>query len=293
MKHPISAVLAMLPAASRSRLEGFGKDVVRILGPDLVHSVVVYGSAVRGGLTLHSDVDVLLVLKSAPRDRLEALHDVVTVARAAARLDVRCFTLGELSRAADVFPIFFDDVKDSYSILQGEDAFAGLVVHGEHRRLQVEQQLREHQLLLRDALMTHAVSPDVLVWEIRRQLKVLRAAFSTLARLHDPKRKGRSELAPVLDALGARYRLDTQPLTSAGTPASVLADTWQALLTAAIVDVDTLTQPVPPSASPASGGPGAGDVSTVPSPSTIPEASSVPVGSTVPPVDAITTSEVH
>ena len=49
----IHTVLALLPAASRVRLEAFAKSAVEILGDDLV-AAIIFGSAVRGGLTPRS-----------------------------------------------------------------------------------------------------------------------------------------------------------------------------------------------------------------------------------------------
>jgi hypothetical protein len=59
-----------------------------------------------------------------------------------------------LAEARDVFPIEFLEIRSHYVLLHGEsDPFAGLPVHPEHLRLEVEKQLRGKLLHLWEAYL--------------------------------------------------------------------------------------------------------------------------------------------
>ncbi len=238
----IGTVLAMLPAVTRVRLESFAREACALLGDELV-SLVVYGSAVRGGLTPHSDVDVLVIVARDDAAFLARLHGIATVARASARLDLRVLHHDELQRAADVFPLFFDDVRECHAILWGSDPFSGLVIHDEHRRLRIEQELREARQEVRRLIIDHAADPPTLRLELEALLKRIRAPLHGLLQLH--KSHARPELCVVLDLVGARLHVDTLPLTNRTIDVMTVADATARLLDRAIDDVDTL-QTAPP-----------------------------------------------
>jgi predicted nucleotidyltransferase len=232
----IESVLAMMPTQSRARVEQFSLAVQRLMGPELC-AIVLYGSAVRGGLTPRSDVNVLVVLRSDHTALLRQLHDAVGVARAAARIDVRVLVEGEIARAADVFPIFYDDVRGCHALLFGKDPFANLVIHDEHRRLRVEQELRDARQRLRRLIIDHAFDPSALRQGTWTLVKQIRASLSSLLRLHGLTNK--DDLITVLDVIGKHLKVDTLPLTG-DVDAAVAADAVAAVLDAAIADVDSL-----------------------------------------------------
>lgn len=234
---PIATVLAMVPAQTRARLETFARDARTALGDDLV-ALIVYGSAVRGGLTLHSDVDVLAVVRHDDAALLGRLHDAAAVARVAARLDLRVLRADEIPRAADVFPVFFDDVRGCHAVLVGVDPFKDLVIHDEHRRLRVEQELREARMALRGLIVEHATDPIALRAAVDALLKRVRAPLHSLLMLH--KSHAKDELTAVLDVVGARLKLDTVPLTNKSADTAAAANACARLLDAAIADVDAL-----------------------------------------------------
>lgn len=235
-------VLALLPAAVRNRVEEWVRSVTAILADDLA-AIVVYGSAVRGGLTPQSDVDLLLVVRSDRPALLRALHDPLSLGRAAARIDCRILLHSEIAKAADVFPVFYDDIVGCHAVLAGSDPFKDLVIDDEHRRLRVEQELRDVRMRLRRLITDFALDDGLLRDGLVKKMKALRAPLSSLARLHG-QLKNKDDLVSVLDVLGSRYRIDTQPLTSPGAPSpestTKMAAAMQKLLDAAIDDVDSL-----------------------------------------------------
>lgn len=234
-------VLALLPAASRKRLEELVTALQSTLGPKL-SAVLVYGSAVRGGLTPKSDVDVLIVLTHDDTATLRSLCDPLGIARAAARIDCRLLTVAEIPRAADVFPVFYDDVRGCHAVLFGSDPFKDLVVHDEHRRLRVEQELRDARVRLRRLIVDVADDDVALQHGLERKLKAVRAPLASLLQLH--RALGHNDdLVTVLDLLGRRYDVDTTALTTTRATTEMTtttADVFAALLDKAIDDVDRL-----------------------------------------------------
>ena len=235
----IHTVLALLPAAPRARLEAFAKAATTILGDDLV-ALIVYGSAVRGGLTPRSDVDVVLVVARDEPTRLRALHDAAAIARVSARLDLQVLLHSELAHAADVFPVLFDDIRGHHAVLVGTDVFKDLVIHDEHRRLRVEQELREARMALRRLVVDTASDDLSLRVGVDALLKRVRAPLFSLCVLHGAHHK--DDLITVLDVLGRRLDVDTLPLTNSQTAALPAAEACMRLLDRAIHDVDGLVR---------------------------------------------------
>lgn len=234
-------VLALLPAATRNRLEELVRALTQLLGDGLA-AVLVYGSAVRGGFTPKSDVDVLVVLKDDDAVTLRRLHEPLTLARVSASIDCRLLKSSEIARAADVFPVFYDDVRGCHAVLFGADPFKDLVIHPEHRRLRVEQELRDTRIRLRRLIVDAAGDDVALSAGLDKKLKAVRAPLASLLQLHGVL-SGRDDLVTVLDVLGRRYDLDTTPLTTTRATTKMTtttATTLAALLDRAIDDVDTL-----------------------------------------------------
>ncbi len=230
-------VLALLPAAVRHRVEELLAAVNQALGRHLV-SVVVYGSAVRGGFTHRSDVDLILVIDDDDALLLRRLADPLAIGRAAARIDCLILKDSEIPRAADVFPILYDDVRACHTVLFGGDPFAELVVHTEHRRLRVEQELRDARIRLRRLVVDTAVDDVGLSVGVDHLLKQIRAPLASLLRLHDIVTP--DDLITVLDVIGKRLQVDTIPLTQKAASSLPAAIALGTVLDAAIDDVDEL-----------------------------------------------------
>ncbi len=237
----VQTVLALLPAASRHRLEELVRTLHTTLG-DALSAILVYGSAVRGGPTPTSDIDLIIVLERDDLDTLRLLADPIALARASANIECRLLKRAEIAKAADVFPVFYDDVRTCHVMLHGKDPFSDLVIHDEHRRLRVEQELRDMRIRLRRFIIEHAHNETRLGDGVDHKLKAMRAPLASLMKLHGISAK--DDLTTILDVLGKRYHLDTQDLSTtsraSGRPlAAVQALT--ALLDRAIDDVDSLT----------------------------------------------------
>jgi len=131
---------------------------------DNLRAVVLYGSAVTGEfLAEHSDLNILCVVERAGSADLENLHAVAEWwirQRNAAPL---IFTFEELRRSADVFSIELLDMKRHHRMLLGEDFLANFEVPLQLHRLQVERELRNGWLRLRQAILTAPRSNKILL----------------------------------------------------------------------------------------------------------------------------------
>jgi predicted nucleotidyltransferase len=231
-------LLRSLPASVGPRLEELERALVSALGSDLV-SLLVFGSAVRGDFRPgHSDIELMIVLRSADPEKLSAIANPLAMARFAIRVEPMILTSAEIPRAADVFPLLYDGIRQSHSLLHGEDPFAQLSISDRHRRLRIEQELREVQIRLRRVVVDTLGQPAELVSPLLRKLRQARAPLFALLSLRAVKCP--ETVDEVLQAAGSLYGIDVAPLAKTKQdPAQALA-TLTRLLEAAVHDVDQL-----------------------------------------------------
>lgn len=144
-----------------------------------LESVVLYGSA--AGDEFHpefSDVNLLCVLRETSFAGLSRVAPAVEWwARRKHRAPL-VMTREEMQRSADVFAIEFLDMKERHRVLCGEDPLGGLKIPMRHHRQQVEYELREKVILLRERFLVAAGNPAQL-WDL---LLHSLPSFSTLFR---------------------------------------------------------------------------------------------------------------
>ena len=230
--------LAELPDRVRQKLTDLKDGLERALGEHLV-GLLVHGSAVRGGYREGlSDIDVIVVVNDASREKLDAISNSLQLARYSARIEAMILTESEIGRAADVFPLLYDDIQRCNVVLAGSDPFAGLTISNKNRRLRIEQELREAQIRLRRAVVDGMTSSEALAGAVVRKVRQIRGPLHALLRLHGIE--GSDLLADVLAAAGGLVGVDTAPLARA-IEAPVEAHTALiALLDAAVENVDRL-----------------------------------------------------
>ncbi|MEO6325579.1 MAG: nucleotidyltransferase domain-containing protein [Thermoanaerobaculia bacterium] len=230
--------LNSLPASVRGSLEELRKGLVEALG-DRLESVVVHGSSVRGDFEDgRSDVDVIVVLKDTSLDALEALANPLALARNSGRVETMILKAAEVAGAADVFPLFYDDVKACHFVLWGSDPFAPLEVSDAHRRLRIEQELREARIRMRRAVADGLGSDPVLAGTLQRKVRQLRSPLRALLLLNGVK-VGHG-LSEILAACGKRWSLATASLEDVRPAPRDAHAIYRQLLDLAIDDVDRL-----------------------------------------------------
>ncbi len=159
-------------------LQGLLQGLVQALGPRL-KSVVLYGSAARGdSRAAGNDFNVILVLESLDPATLEALAPAVRRFVRKGHPVPRMFSPSLIAASADSFPIEFADIRDGRIVLHGEDPFAAVVVEHDTMRLQLEREIKEKMMRLREAYILAHDSASAL----RRLLVESYSAFAALFR---------------------------------------------------------------------------------------------------------------
>lgn len=236
--HPAPSSLAGLPEPVRTRVQELVAALTSALGNQLV-ALVCYGSAVRGDFVPdRSDVDLVLVLRDDDPELLSKLGPALRLARAAARIETMIVTMDELARAADVFPLLYDDIKRRHVLLVGRDVFAELVIHDEHRRLRIEQQLRDARIRLRRTIAAEGLESGTLAEPLTRNVRELRGTLVALLRLQGVDVG--DGLADVLAAAGRAWSVNVNALLAPGADLRARLFTLRQLMNAAIAAVDAL-----------------------------------------------------
>jgi predicted nucleotidyltransferase len=180
---------------------------VRAAAGTNLRAAILYGSAAAGDyVSEHSDVNLLCLLGETSYAAIEALAPAIEWwGKQKLRVPL-LLSADEMRRSADVFSIEFLDMKRHHRLLWGEDILKTLEVPMRWHRAQVEYELREKTILLRQRLLMAGTSGEA-KWELLvRSLP----AFATLFRhaliaLGDAGAGSKRETAA---ALGAKLGID-------------------------------------------------------------------------------------
>ena len=131
-----------------------------------VEAIILFGSAVSGdfhpGL---SDLNVFCVLRESSFEKLQLLAPAVKWWRKQKQPPPLCMTRHELERSTDVFTIELLDMVQHHRVLFGEDVLQGLEISMQLHRVQVEYELREKLILLRQHILV-ADDHDSQLWDV-------------------------------------------------------------------------------------------------------------------------------
>ncbi|HVI78751.1 MAG TPA: nucleotidyltransferase domain-containing protein [Candidatus Acidoferrum sp.] len=144
-----------------------------------VESVILFGSAVSGDFHPElSNVNMFCVLRDSSFSSLRALTPVMKWWDRQKQPPPLCMTRSELERSTDVFPIELLDMRQQHRVLFGDDVLAGISIAMNLHRVQVEYELREKLILLRQHVMIASENESRLVEILQRSV----SSFSTLFR---------------------------------------------------------------------------------------------------------------
>jgi hypothetical protein len=132
-----------------------------------LQSVILYGSAASGEFHAEfSNVNLLCVVRDATYATLRAVAPAVDWWTRQKRHVPLLLTGEELLRSADVFSIELLDMKQRHRVLFGADVLATLTIPMHFHRAQVEYELREKTILLRERLLAGPNKKQM--WEVLR-----------------------------------------------------------------------------------------------------------------------------
>lgn len=122
-----------------------------------LRSVIVYGSAADGEFRPEfSDVNLLCILRDMSFATIGKVAPAVEWWRRQKQPPPLLLTGEELERSADVFAIEMLDMQRQHRVLFGDDVLSGLHIPMQLHRAQVEYELREKLILLRENLLDAA-----------------------------------------------------------------------------------------------------------------------------------------
>ena len=150
---------------AKEKIDEFVKRIREASGPN-VESIILFGSAVSGdfqpGL---SNLNLLCVLRDSSFAALQALAPVAKWWDRQKQPPPLCMTRRELERSTDVFTIELLDMQQHHRMLFGENVVQGLRVSMHVHRVQVEYELREKLILLRQQVLL-ASGSELRLWEL-------------------------------------------------------------------------------------------------------------------------------
>ena len=140
-----------------SKIENFVERMRTAAGANL-ESVILFGSAVAGDFHPEfSNLNLFCVLRDTTFASLQALAPVAQWWDRQKQPALLFMTRSELECSTDVFTIELMDMQQHHRVLFGEDVLLGLQIPLHLHRVQVEYELREKLILLRQQML---LAPD-------------------------------------------------------------------------------------------------------------------------------------
>jgi len=170
-------------------LERFVRELQAAHGDNLC-SVTLYGSTAHDEANRQAKHDVLVVLRRLELADLQASREPIGRWTRGGQPMPVYFSLKELMRAADVFPIEFLQMEQARKTLHGSDPFEFIDISNANLRHQTEYELRTKCLQLRRLYVSSAGSAEQLKSLLTRSLSSFAALFRAVLMLH-------GALAPV------------------------------------------------------------------------------------------------
>jgi hypothetical protein len=189
-------------------------EQVKKIIPERLRSAVLYGSAAAGDFVPESsDYNVLLVMDGLGIAELDALSTLVARWTSAGHRPPLLFTHGQLQNSADAFAIELLDMQQSHRVLFGQDPLANMTIKQEHLRLQLQRELNEKLLALREGYLLVGGKPEqvasLLAASVTGVLVLFRAALRLL------QNDAPSAKADSLRLLSQHIPFDPQPVLDA------------------------------------------------------------------------------
>jgi hypothetical protein len=149
-----------------------------VAGPNL-QSIILYGSAVSNNFDPgFSNINLLCILRDTAYSALRSLAPLMEWWYRQEQVAPLIMSQEELSRSTDVFTIELMDMHRHHKVLFGEDVLQPLTIRTDLHRVQVEYELREKLLLLRQSVLLVARNKS----RLQHLLLGSVASFTTLFR---------------------------------------------------------------------------------------------------------------
>src|SRR6266403_336219 len=155
---------------------------------DNLASIVLYGSVAAGDhVEQHSDYNLLIALNRIASEDLRLSQNAMRDWLKSGQPTPVYFTVEELSRAVDVFPIEFLQMEKARRVLYGRDPFELVEISQANLRHQTEYALRTKLIQLRRLYIPASASVEKLSRLMSDSLSSFAALFRAVLILHGQK----------------------------------------------------------------------------------------------------------
>jgi hypothetical protein len=150
---------------AEKQIDEFVSRMKQAAGQNL-QSIVLYGSAATGEFQADfSNLNLLCILRESSFSRLSAIAPVVEWWHRQKNPAPLIMTQEELEHSTDVFSIEFLDMQRHHRVLFGDEVLGPLQIPMHQHRTQLEYELREKLILLRQRLL-EAGDNDRALWQL-------------------------------------------------------------------------------------------------------------------------------
>ena len=145
--------------------------------------VALYGGLAKGRYTPGiSDVNLLVVVRDAGLEALEAIAPVLTGARRSSRVSAFVVTPDDLRELARVFPVKLMDIQAAHRVLHGDVGLGAVVVDRAALTHRALQELLNLRLRIRQRGVERGAAPEPLWGALTGDLPKLAITLETLLR---------------------------------------------------------------------------------------------------------------
>jgi hypothetical protein len=169
---------------ARMTLDELVRQLENAYGAEL-RAVVLYGSAAAGEqFEKRSDTNVLVLVEKLDLERMAREAPIARGWMESGNPPPLTLTVEEWRSSADIFPMEYADILERHRVLYGSAPFEGIVVDGEHLRLEVEQQAFGKLLQLRQGVLATGTAASSLIELLTQSLSTFMVIFRGVVRLH-------------------------------------------------------------------------------------------------------------
>jgi predicted nucleotidyltransferase len=166
------------------RIHEFLKDAKHVLADNLV-SAVLFGSATEGNLSVSSDINLLLILKTFRQSEVDLIRDSFRSSHALIHLEVMFLLESEKEHAMNAFSVKFSDILFRRKVLLGPDPFENHKIPTFYLLHRTQQILLNLKLRLRERYVLVSQNEEQLVFIIADVIGPLRACASAILKLEN------------------------------------------------------------------------------------------------------------
>ena len=174
-----------------------------------IYSVILYGSAARGSFNSNSDINLLILLKENNPDSIINFGKSAARIIKQSRLTPLIMTEKEFLSSADVFPMEYNDLKDSYILIKGEDPVPSLKLTDKNLRHQTESSLRGIINQMRQYTAASGGNSRYLSIALNKTLGSIESVMRGALRLEKKDVKG-LERKDIITAVSEAYNLNAE-----------------------------------------------------------------------------------